>query len=232
MVVGTVVSAGAAAYKGIQGADQQAQANRLKPMNPGYQVNYGVLDNARTLSQQYGNYQLPGYSAVQGNINTNFSNAFNNGARGATSGNDILGLATKMAYGKNEANNQLAVQGAQGKQSILGEYLNGNASAGQQYQNQNEWERQQYDQALREKAALTQAGATNTYGAIDSLSALGAKYAFSKVGDGAATTKNNGGKTGNGTGIAQGFGTSDATFPDGTPRFDANGNPLPSAGHI
>lgn len=165
-------------YKGIKGISQSAQANKINPTNPGFAMNYGVLDNAKTLSDQYGNYQLPGYASMQGNINTNYSSAFAGGVKGATSGNDILNLATRMAYGKNEAENQLGVESAQGKQGILGQYLNANAAAGQQFVDKNAYDRQMYEEQLRQKAALTQAGATNTYGAIDQLSGLASKYAF------------------------------------------------------
>jgi len=126
---------------------------------------------------------------MAGNINTNFSNAFNAGAKGASSGNDILGLATKIAYGKNQAYNQLGEANAAGKQSILGEYLNSNQAAGAQYQDQNKYNQQQYEEALRQKAALTQAGNENMYGAIDQLAALGSKYAFSKTGVPLTTAK-------------------------------------------
>lgn len=186
--VGVAIAGSAAIYKGVTGAIQSAKANKMNPINPGYQVNQGVIDNARTLGDQYNNYQLPGYGAIAGNINTNFSNAFNEGAKGASSGNDILGLATKIAYGKNQAFNQLGEENAQGKQSMLADYLNANTAAGQEGVNKNTYDRQQYEQQLRQKAALTQAGAQNTYGAVDQLAGIAAKYDFSTKGNTSKTT--------------------------------------------
>lgn len=192
-IAGAAIAAAPAIYKGVKGITQSSQASKMNPTNPGYQVNQGVIDNARTLSDQYGNYQLPGYASMAGNIDTDFSNAFSSGVKGASSGNDILQLATNMAYGKNKAYNQLGEENAQGKQGILGQYLNANAAAGQQYQNKNLYDQQQYQQQLQQKAALTQAGATNTYGAIDQLSGLASKYAFSAnpIGGGSSTGGNN-----------------------------------------
>jgi hypothetical protein len=160
---------------------QSAKANSLHPVNPGYQVNQAVVDRAKTLSDQYGNYTLPGYSTMSGNINQTFQDAFNNGTQGATSSADVLDLATRMAYGKNQAFNQLGLQSAQGKQAALGQSLDANVAAGQEYQSSNAYDRDQYDRQLREKAALTQSGAENTYGALDQLAGVGSKYAFSKV---------------------------------------------------
>lgn len=180
-VAGLAVSAAPAIYKGIKGIGQSSQANGMHPIDPGYTMNQGVINNAKTLSDEYGNYQLPGYSQIAGNINTNFQNAFTSGSQGATSSGDVLDLATKMAYGKNQAFNQLGQENAQGKQNMLGQLLNANAAAGQEYTNKNEYDRQMYQGQLKQKAALTQAGAQNTYGAVDQLAGLGAKYAFSQA---------------------------------------------------
>jgi hypothetical protein len=179
VAIGVASAVAPAIYKGIKGISQSNQANNMHPINPGYRVNQSVIDNARTLSDQYGNYQLPGYSQMAGNINTNFQDAFDSGKQGATSGADIMDLATRVAYGKNQAFNQLGEENAQGKQSLLGSYLNANAAAGQEYQNKNAYDRDQYNAQLKEKAALTQAGAQNEFGAIDQLASVGSKFAFS-----------------------------------------------------
>lgn len=181
IIAGSAIAAAPAIWKGVKGIGQSNQANSLHPVNPGYQVNNAVIDRAKTLSDQYGNYTLPGYSTMSGNINQTFQNAFNNGEQGATSSNDVLDLATRMAYGKNQAFNQLGLQNAQGKQAALGQSLDANVAAGQEYQGANAYDRDQYDRQLREKAALTQAGAENTYGAIDQLAGTASKYAFSKA---------------------------------------------------
>lgn len=208
-------------YKGIKGIGQSNKANKMHPISPGYRMNQGVIDNARTLSDTYNNYTMPGYGQAQSNINSTFKNAYDTGVQGASSGNDVLELATRMAYGKNQANNQLSVQNAQGKQSLLGEYLNANAAAGQEQVNANAYDRDQYDRQLKEKAALTQAGAQNTYGAVDQLAGIGAKYAFAKSGNSSSTAITPDDAAGSST-YNQYF------YPNGSPRFDANGNPIPS----
>lgn len=196
-VAGTVISAAPAVYKAIKGIGQTNAANRMHPVNPGYQMNQGVIDNAKTLSDQYGNYQLPGYSQDVNNINSTGQNEFANGVQGATSGADVLDLAVKTAYAKNQAFNRLGQENAQGKQSMLGAYLDANAAAGQQYVEKNAYDRDQYNAALKQKAALTQAGAENTYGAVDQLAGLASKYTFSK---GRKVTGVDSTGTGNGSG--------------------------------
>jgi len=182
------ISAAPAIYKGIKGIGQSNAAGKINPTSPGYVMNQGIIDNARTLSDQYGNYQLPGYGQIAGNINSTFANAFGSGVKGASSSNDVLDLATKMAYGKNQAYNQLGEENAQGKQSILGSYLDANAQAGQQQVDKNAYDNAQYQQALRQKAALTQAGAENTFGSIDQLAGIAGKYGFSQAGSGSGTS--------------------------------------------
>lgn len=216
-IAGGAVALGAAAYKGYKGIQQTNAANKIKPVDPGYQVNQRLIDGAKTLSDQYGNYTLPGYSTMQSGINRNFQNAFDSGVQGATSGGDVLDLATKMAYGKNQVNNQLGMQAAQGKQSALGAFLNANANAGQEFQNQNAYERDMYQGKLREKAALTQAGATNTFSAADQIAGVGSKYLLNQT---------NTAKT-----AGLGGGGADPTYnkyfyPNGSPKIDVNGNPI------
>lgn len=183
-------------------------------------MNQGVIDNAKTLSDYYGNYQLPGYSKMLDNINNNYSSAFAGGVQGATSGGDVLDLASKMAFGKNQSLNQLGVQSAQGKQGALGDYLTANAAAGQQYQDQNAYERDQYDKQVRAKAALTQAGAQNTYGAVDQLAGTPGKM-LTGMGESDATSTTNGNLNPQATATYNKY-----FYPNGTPKFDKMGNPL------
>jgi len=222
LVSSALVSAVPAIYKGITGIGQTNQANRMHPVDPGYQMNRGVIDNAKTLSDYYGNYQLPGYSKMVNNIGSNYQSAFENGIQGASSGGDVLDLASKMAFGKNQALNQLGIQNAQGKQAALGDYLQANAAAGQQYQDKNAYERDQYDKMVRAKAALTQAGAQNTYGAIDQLSGTAGKL-ITKYGGGSSDDKTavDGGIDKNATATYNKY-----FYPNGSPRFDSMGNPL------
>lgn len=180
-VAGAAISAAPAIYKGITGMSQSSQGRNMHPINPGYQVNQGVIDNAKTLSDAYGNYTIPGYSQISSNINNNFQNAFDSGVQGASSGADIMDMAARMAYGKNQAFNQLGEENARGKQSMLGAYLDTNAAAGREYVNKNAYDRDQYGQMIKAKAALVQAGAENTFGAVDQLAGITSKYAFSKV---------------------------------------------------
>jgi hypothetical protein len=221
LVGAAVVSAAPAIYRGIKGISQTNQANALKPADPGFQMNQGVIDNAKTLSDYYGNYNLPGYSKMLDNVNSNYQTSFENGVQGATSGGDVLDLASKMAFGKNQALNNLGVQTAQGKQAALGDYLQANAQAGQQYQDKNSYERDQYDKQVRAKAALTQAGAQNTYGAVDQLAGTAGKL-LTGMGDSSTDkTTVNGGLDKNASSTYNKY-----FYPNGSPKFDKMGNQL------
>lgn len=172
MPIPLAVSAGIsllpALYKGISGIFQKNKANSINPVDPGYTMNSGVLANAESLRNRASNYIMPGYSKALGNINSTYSTAFNNGVQGASSGEDVLDLATKIAYGQANASNNLAAQNAQGAEGAYLQSLQGNMAEGQEYQNKNAYDREKYMMELREKAGLTQAANENIYGALDS----------------------------------------------------------------
>lgn len=178
--VGAAIGAGVSLipsiFKGIQGFKQRREANKINPVNPGYQVNNGVIDNARVLKERANNYQIPGYGQALDNINSTYSNAYNQGIQGASSGGDVLDLATKLAYGQTKQTTALDVQNAQGAENAKLQALQANALAGEEYQAKNAYDRAQYDAKLREKAALLQGGTENLYGALDTGATIAGAY--------------------------------------------------------
>jgi hypothetical protein len=165
--VGTIAGLAPSIFKFFSGANQRKVAAQINPYNPGYQMNNQAIDNARILRDRYYNYSLPGQTAAQNNINNTYQNAFVQGSQGATSGQDVADLAAKLAYSKNIAQNELQAQQQQGKDSALGQYVQANQLAGQEFRNKNQYELQKYYQDLARKDSLTAAGATNEYNALD-----------------------------------------------------------------
>lgn len=166
-------------FQGLKGISQSRQAKKINPIDPGYQMNSQVVDNARMLGERYTNYQMPGFGAAQDQIAANSANAFNSGIQGVSSSGDMLDLASKIAYGSNQANNQLYTQNAIGKEGALKDYLGANVAAGQEYQDKNAFDRERYMDALREKAALSEAGTTNLFGSLNNVAATGTALATS-----------------------------------------------------
>lgn len=166
-------------FKGVSGLIQGNQANKINPVDPGFQMNNDVIDNARRLSERSTNYLMPGYGRAMNDINTTYSGSFNQGMQGATSGGDVLDLATKIAYGQAKAQNDLNVRNAQGAENMFLRSLEANAARGQEYKDKNAYDREMYQQQLREKAALRQASMNNLYGAINE----GATGALSYLGN-------------------------------------------------
>lgn len=156
-----------ALYKAVTGIGQAKRGNAMNPQDPGYTMNSGIIDNARVLGERAGNYTMPGYGNAVGQIGAATAGAFDAGVQGASSGGDVLDLATKLAYGQQNQLNNLAVQNAAGADEALIQSLGANAAAGQQYQDKNAYARDLYQGQLREKAALTQSGNENIYGALD-----------------------------------------------------------------
>lgn len=160
-------------FKAVSGIGQINKANSMNPIDPGYTMNQGIIDNARALEERAGNYSMPGYGNAVNQIGSATAGAFDAGVQGASSGGDVLDLATKLAYGQQQQLNNLAVQNAAGADQALIQSLGANAAAGQQYQDKNAYARDLYQGQLREKAALTQAGNENLYGAIDQGATIG-----------------------------------------------------------
>lgn len=171
--IGAAVGLAPSLYKLISGIGQRRRANRINPIDPGFQVNSGIIDNARVLGERAGNYVMPGYSKAVNNLGSATAGAFDAGVQGASSSGDVLDLATKLAYGQQSQLNNLATQNAIGTDQALLQSLDANAAAGEQYQLKNAYEREKYQAQLREKAALLDASNQNTYGAIDTAATIG-----------------------------------------------------------
>lgn len=185
LATATLIGAGASLipsiFQGIKGIFQKRQANKINPIDPGYQMNNAAIDASRIYGDRYGNYQLPGYNNYVNQIGSNMASSFNRGSQGASSSGDILDLATKIAYGGNQATNNLALQNAQGKENALNQYMQSNILAGKEYQDKNAYDREQYMNKLKEKAALAQAGDTNLYGALNTAGSVGTGLAMSTL---------------------------------------------------
>jgi hypothetical protein len=180
MLAGAALAAIPSIFGAVRGIGQRRQAKRIRAnaVDPGYELNSGVMQNADILKNRYNNYSLPGYSMQMNRIGTNAATAFDAGSRGASSGGDILDLATKIAYGTGQQQNDLVMQNAQGKEDALGGFLNANAAAGQERQNANAYEREQYMNKLQEAAALYGASDQNLNNASIGLGSIGSTLAM------------------------------------------------------
>lgn len=174
-LIGAGVSLLPEVFKLFSGRKQIREANKINPISPGFQANNNLIDNARLLEQRYSNYQMPGYGQAVNNIGASAASAYSAGERGATSSGDLLNLVTNVQAGQNQSLNQLAGQNAQGSDQALNQYLGANAQAGNEAVRKNMYDLDIYNQELRRKAALLQAGNENQYGAVDGL-ANGIRY--------------------------------------------------------
>jgi len=192
VIIGGVSLVGSG-IKYAQGRKQQRQAESMRPTDPGYQRNTALEDNARMLRERYGNYKLPGYDQALANINLAGTQAFSQGVQGATSSADVMDLASRIAYGQTQAQNQLAAQSAQGQDAALMDYLRANGIAGQEAVNENAWEREQYLRQQQQQADLYNAGQINQSSAIsEGLSSLGQVAAYNMMQPNTNTTPANG----------------------------------------
>lgn len=184
LLAAAAISAAPSIFGAIRSVGQRRQAKRIRAnaVDPGYEMNSGVMQNKDIMENRYNNYTLPGYSSQMNNIGANAATAFNSGMQGASSGGDVLDLATKIAYGTGQQQNQLMLQNAQGKERALGGFMDANVAAGEQRQNANAYKRQQYQGQLDEAAALYGASDQNMNNAITGLSSIGTSLAMDSIG--------------------------------------------------
>src|SRR5690242_14586550 len=84
--LGGLLSAGGLIYKGIAAKQQMNKANALRPFDPGFVANPGIIDNQRIVNERFGNYVMPGKQEAINNINLNGQQAYAGAEAGATSG--------------------------------------------------------------------------------------------------------------------------------------------------
>lgn len=164
-------------FKGITGLFQKNKADEINPINPSYQMNTSVIDNATNLTNRANNYMMAGYGNAVNDINNTSATNFGRGIQGATNSGDVLDLATRIAYGQGQQMNNLNARNSQGREQAYLQGINAQNMAGEEYQAKNAWDREQYMQQLREKAALEQSGTSNIYGALDSASGVASNLA-------------------------------------------------------
>lgn len=172
-VVGAGLSLIPTVAKIFTGAAQRRRANRINPVDPGFQMNTGIIDNKRQVDDMYNNYTLPGKSAILNSLQATAANSIDTATQGATSSGDVLDAATKIGYGEGQNINALGIQEAQSKQALLPMVLDANAAAGNELVRKNQFDEQRYQAQVAEKAALLQGGATNSFSGFDDLATLG-----------------------------------------------------------
>jgi len=155
------------------GRAQRKAANRIKPVDPGFVANQGIMDNQRIVNNMYNNYTLPGMAGIQDNLNAGYATALNTSVQGATSSSDVLDAATKLSYNQGQNINALGIQAAQSKEAMLPMVLQSNMEAGNEAVRKNAFDESRYQAQLAEKAALLGAGTQNMFGAADNLATLG-----------------------------------------------------------
>lgn len=183
LAAGAIISGGLGIYKTIQGANQKSQANQLAKNNPFIQEQIpGQIKLATNLAAQNYYNGMPGQTQATNNIRQNGANAYYNGSQAASSGGDLLDLASKINQGQNLATNDLAVKAADYKASALGSYEGALGNEGnwqdKLYQNNT---LQPYLRTANTAASLYGAGSQNEFSGLDQIGTAGLGYASAKA---------------------------------------------------
>jgi len=191
VIAAGAVSAGLGIYKAVKGANQTAQANRLAKSNiftpEEMPSEVGLATDLAARNYTNG---MPGDAQARNDINRNSATQFYRGSQGASSGGDVLDLATRIGQGTNLATNNLNAQESQYKAQALGGY---ESALG----NQAQWQRQLYNNNTLQPylrtanlaSSMYGAGQQNLYSGLDDIgsSVIGAAKAYGGGSD--ATTQ-------------------------------------------
>lgn len=159
--IGAAASIGSVAIQASAASKQRKAAQAINPVDPG--ANLALQENARMLRERYGNYEMPGFQAAQGDINLAGQNAFQNATQGATSSGDLIDAASRIAYGTQRNMSDLYRQNAIGKEQALMQYLQANQAAGT---DQAQWDRSEYLADVNRRAQLMNASELNRMNAV------------------------------------------------------------------
>jgi hypothetical protein len=161
--------------KAISGANQTAKANRLAKQNvfTPEQMPYEVGLGTDLAARNYTN-GMPGYGNAVNNINRNAASQFYRGSQGASSGGDLLDLATRIGQGSNAATNALNAQQADYHTNALGGYEAALA-------NQANWQGKLYNNNVLQPylrtanlaASMYGSGQQNMYSGLDDIASTG-----------------------------------------------------------
>lgn len=180
-----VVSAGLGAYKAIKGGEQSSQTQKMAKNNifTPEEMPAQVGQATDLAARNYTN-GMPGTADATNNINRNAASSFYRGSQGATSGGDILDLATRIGLGTNAATNQLGEQEATYKSGALGEYegaLGNQANWQSKLYNNNTL--QPYIRTANLAASMYGAGQQNLYSGLDDIGSTAIGYAKATSGN-------------------------------------------------
>lgn len=154
------IGAGTAIYMGSQ--QRRAAKNvRENTQDPGIQPNYALDRVTSTLHENYSNWNLPGYSRMEDQIQTSQATSNRDAARASTSSADILNAITQNQGAADNAMSNLNIAQASGKEQALMRYLDSVQQQGQDQIRMNGMELNRYDASMREAAALEGAGIQN-----------------------------------------------------------------------
>lgn len=171
----TLASLGASAipaiFKLFSGNNQVKQANELAKSNvfTPYQIPTQVGQATEMLGNNYRN-GMP-TTAAENRIAGSSQTAFNNGVMGASSGGDVLDLATKVNFNQDQALNGLNEQAIKFRDNALGAYVNqlGNEAAYEDKAYQTNV-LDPYNRKANAASSMYGAGKTNMFSGLDSLS--------------------------------------------------------------
>ena len=156
--------------------EQMFDSNQIKPQYTPYQISDAAKQRLGLAQQMY-NGRMAGAVNQEQNIANNQANTIANAARGASNGAQLLSLAGSAQGQSNQAYNNLAMQEAQNKaqmaQNLNGALDNMSQEEYKVYQDK----LNQYQTQMQQKSALTNAGLTNGFNALNGL------YSANKMGD-------------------------------------------------
>lgn len=146
---------------------RRARSIRRSLVDPGIQLDTGLIDSGNILGDNLSNYTLPGFSSFLDSIRSSSAGATAAATRGATSSADLLGAITNIQANEGSNISNLYTTQAGERTRALDRYLGNIEAQGRDRVRVNNAELERYNEGMREAAALEGAGNRNVMSSFD-----------------------------------------------------------------
>lgn len=164
--IGTALSIGEGIFGAIKGAQQMGQAGKIKPQFSPYVASDFAKRKLGMAQQMFGG-RMAGAAQQEQNIMANQANQISNVNRNATDSSQALALASGIQGQTNQAFNNLGVQEAQNKYSLLNNLNDAYQTMIGEGDKEQQSRMDKFGIDANTKSQLNQAGANNLFGGID-----------------------------------------------------------------
>lgn len=174
LLAGTLLSLAPHFAQGALGLAQGVKAGGINPQRPDYKMPGEIGQNTQMYNALANSNRLPGQSIMENRLNAGVAGGLNEVNKTGGSSVNRLAAITSLNESRNNAVNDLGVQGAVMRLQNMDKLANARGIQAQYRDQEFDYNKNQpYELELMRRRALQEAGLANTLGAADGMSGVG-----------------------------------------------------------